>query len=146
VATCGVWYMRQDWAVLSRSGFLVSLLAVVKEGLCASASLWFYIVTVLSAYSYYIIALPWRVFLGCPACIQPVFRVTRRFPAYLTVSSCIRSYLAVSSCIPLYLTVSHRLENGICPQNTLQAPGWLQGRALYSDCRALEIKKPTIKK
>jgi len=88
-------------------------------------------------------ALPWRVFLGYPACISPVSclyltvsLISRVSPpcieiynhifcnrstvscciSLLTVSSCIRTYLAVSSCIPLYLIVSHRLENGIWPK------------------------------
>jgi len=99
-------------------------------------------------------ALPWRVFMGCPACIQPVFRVyptlslvsrcipciylhltilqqIHCIPLYLTVSSSICTYLAVSSCIPFYLTVSHRLKNRIEPK--IRSRGGLKGDILFPD-------------
>ena len=88
--------------------------------------------------------LPWRVFLGRPACISPVSRLylavsmvscvslyrfyidpfCSRCTVYPVVSHCIQLYPTVSSCIiPLYLTVSHRLENEMA-KNTLQEESW----------------------
>jgi len=95
-------------------------------------------------------ALPWRVFLGCPACIQPIFRLylteslvsrcvslylsaSSKFAAqihgislYLPVSSCIRPYLAVSNCIPLYLTVSVLSQRPPPPPHRLETMGYGQ--------------------
>jgi len=97
-----------------------------------------------------IIALPWRVCLGCPACISlvspllyltvslvsRVSHVSIRYlsilqqihciPLYPTVSSCIRTYLAVSSCIPLYISHGIRISP---PRKRDIAKNTLQGRA-----------------
>jgi len=91
-------------------------------------------------------ALPWRVFLGCPACISPVsclyfteslgipfipvsilylfiLQHIHCIPLYPTVSSCIRTYLAVSSCIPLYLTAYPTPRKRNIAKNTLSRGG-----------------------
>jgi len=85
---------------------------------------------------------PWRVFLGCPACIQPVFRlyltvtVILGIPLYpciylhLAISQQIARYPAVSHCIQLYPYVSSCIQlypaAGISPHPTASKTGYGQ--------------------